>query len=135
MFLHGLTDPQKRLFLILAKQFVLADSEVTSAEERHLKSLQSEVCTEAPGDAESYDKKELLASFDTAKSQISVILELITLGYTDGEFSEEENQFIHELATVFGISDDELDKYAHWALKHYEVLSEGRVLIGEATSP
>ena len=135
MFLHGLTEPQKRLFLILAKQFVLADSKLTSAEERHLESLQSEVRAEVPGDAESYDKKELLASFDTAKSQISIILELITLGYTDGEFSEEENQFIHELATVFGISEEELDKYAHWAIKHYEVLSEGRVLIGEAASP
>ena len=135
MFLHSLTDPQKRLFLILAKQFVLADSKITSAEKKHLESLQSEVRAKVPGDAESYDNKELLASFDTVKSQISVILELITLGYADGEFSEEENQFIHELATVFGISEEELDKYAHWAIKHYEVLSEGRVLIGEAASP
>ncbi len=133
MFLHDLTEHQKRTFLILAKQFVLADSKLSSAEERHLESMQREVCAEVPSDAKSYDKKELLVSFDTSKSQISIILELITLGYIDGEFTEEENQFIHELASAFGISEDELGKYADWALKHYEVLCEGRELIGEET--
>ncbi len=134
MFLHDLTERQKRIFLILAKQFVLADSKFSPAEKRHLESMQREVCVEVPSDAESYDKKELLASFDTSKSQVSIILELITLGYIDGEFSEEENQFIHELASAFGMSEDELDKYADWALKHYEVLCEGKVLLGEETS-
>ncbi len=134
MFLHDLTERQKRTFLILAKQFVLADSKVTSTEEKHLESMQRDVCAEIPSDAESYDKKELMASFDTSQSQISIMLELITLGYIDGEFSEEENQFIHELANTFGISEGKLEKYANWALKHYEVLREGRALLGEETS-
>ncbi|MEE9466026.1 MAG: hypothetical protein V3W14_10690 [Candidatus Neomarinimicrobiota bacterium] len=134
MFLHDLTAHQKKTFLILAKQFVLADSKVSPKEERHFESMRSEICAEVPSDAESYDKKELLASFDTPKSQISILLELITLGYIDGEFSEEENQFIQDLARAFRMSEDELDKYANWALKHYEVLCEGRELLGEETS-
>jgi len=134
MFLHDLTAHQKKTFLILAKQFILADSKISTAEERHLESMQSEVGAEAPSDADSYNKKELLASFATPKSRISITLELITLGYIDGEFSEEENQFVQELAGAFGISEDELDKYANWALKHYEILCEGRELLGAETS-
>ena len=85
MFLHDLTEHQKRMFIVLAKQFILADLKSSPAEERRLESMQREVSAEVPSGAESYDKKELLASFDTSKSQISIILELITLGYADGE--------------------------------------------------
>lgn len=52
-------------------------------------------------------KKVLLAP---SKSHTYIILELITIGYTDGELSEQWNQIIQELASTIRISLDALDK-------------------------
>ena len=89
MFLHDLTAHQKKTFLILAKQFILADSKVSTEEEQHLESIQSEVGAEVPSDAEIYNKIELRSSFYTPNSRIAITLELITLGYIYGDFTEE----------------------------------------------
>ncbi len=134
MFIDYLTEKQRSAFLILAKQLSLSDSELAPEEERLLKLMEREAGMQIPDAAESYDITTLLPAFDSSKSKIATILELMLLGYIDGEYSAEENHFIHDLADVFGMAEDELDQYAHWALKQYEVLHEGREFWGEMNS-
>ena len=134
MFIYDLTEKQKSTFLILAKQLSLSDSKLTPEEERELELMERETGMQIPAAAESFDKSTLLGVFDSSKSKIATILELILLGFADGEFSEEENQYIHELASAFRITDDDLNRYARWALKQHEVLQEGKEFWGEKTS-
>lgn len=134
MFIYDLTEKQKSAFLILAKQLSLSDSKLTSEEERELESMERETGLQIPADAENIDKTTLLGAFDSSKSKISTILELILLGYADGEYSEEENHYIQKIASAFGMTEDELDRYTHWALQQYEVMQEARKFWGETPS-
>ena len=68
--------------------------------------MQREAWAEVPGDAESYQKVLLAYS----KLHTYIILEMITIGYTNVAFSEQWNQIIQELARTIGISLDALDK-------------------------
>ncbi len=116
MFICDLTDSQKKAFLIVGIQFIHIDGEVTIDEKKLFELMRREASVEIPPDAKNLDRLELIEAFDTDQSKIILLLELLHLGYIDGEFSQPEHDFLLEFSEKLGFSEDQLTTYAHWVL-------------------
>ncbi len=116
MFLFDLTDSQKEAFLIVGIQFIHCDGKVTIEEKKLFEIMRREVSVEIPPGAREFNRMELIETFDTAESRIILLLELLHLGYIDGEFSQPEHDFLLEFSDKLGFTEDQLTTYAHWVL-------------------
>lgn len=116
MFLDDLTDSQKKAFLIVGVQFIQIDGVVTNEEKALFDLMCREAAVDIPTGAQEIDKLEAIEPFDTPKSKIILLIELLKLGYIDGEFSQPEHDFLMELVNKLGFTQDQLTTYAHWVL-------------------
>ena len=116
MFLYDLTDRQKEAFLIVGIQFIHIDGVVTIDEKKLFELMRREASVEIPPGAREFNRLELIEAFDTDESKIILLLELLHLGYIDGEFSPPEHEFLLEFADKLGFTEDQLTTYAHWVL-------------------
>lgn len=132
MFLNILTDRQKQSFLALATKVVMADGEVVPKEHVTLNVRVAEMggSIKAPPD-EIYGEPNF-GVFDTRQSQTIVILELLVIAYSDGEYHEYEQPIINQLIENFGISPEQLGKFEDWAKRQSPLSVEGWKFITEA---
>lgn len=108
MFLSTLNSEQKQAFLSLAHQFISADGQLASQEQAMLRAMKLEM--ELPEDVEFSDSNfsNLAQVFDSKKSRVSVLLEIIGLGYSDNDFHPEEDQIVKKLAEELSFSEDDV---------------------------
>lgn len=124
MFLHHLSQEEKKAFLTLAKEFILVDGELSSEEEELVEIMQGEMgITEGYPQGE-YSRKELFDMFESRRSQIAAIIEMQGLGYANMEYHTQEKAFIHEMAESFDISDEELAEIDDWVVRQVALLYE-----------
>lgn len=125
MFLQNLTAEQKKSFFILAKKLVIADSIIAPEEEDMLSLMKREMNLEFDVEnVNAYDTKELCKEFTDRNLKISVLVELINLGYVDKEYCEEEKIFVKDVAKEFGIPDDKLVLCEDWVTKKIALFKE-----------
>lgn len=128
MFLSYLNEDEKKAFLKLAKEFVMVDGEYSPEEEDLLREFAEEMNIRtdlAPilelGDIE---RQELFDAFGSRRSQISAVLELIGMGYADGEYCSNERSFIRQMADTFELSNEDLDRFEDWVLRQLHLFQE-----------
>jgi hypothetical protein len=125
MFLQNLTAEQKKSFFILAKKLVIADSKIMPEEEDMLSLMKREMNLEFDVEnINTYATKELCKEFSDRNLKISVLVELINLGYVDKEYCDEEKIFIKDVAKEFGIPDDKLVLCENWVNKKIALFKE-----------
>lgn len=131
MFLHMLDDAQQRAFLALAYKMVIADGRVRPEESKALKSLraEAEIAGTLPVDAVLGDAD--LSAFADPEARLRVLLNLIALGYADGEFHPRESHLFHEVASAFGIDDDTLQRFADWGRDYGTLVQRARSIVGD----
>ena len=119
MFVENPVGPEKSAFLGLARKVVQADGVLSPREAQLLSSFAAATKAEiADGTVQ-----ELAAEFQTRQSKASAMLELIGLGFADGEYRPVESALIGEIARAMGIRDDEIAAMESWVIR-YVALSE-----------
>ena len=128
MFLSMLSEPQKKAFLALAARYVAEDGLVGRAELAWMDGLKREMgmSQHRAGDE---PPEALFPLFDSPSSQVIAMLEIIRLGYVDGEHSPAESAFVATMAQAFGISPELLHKADDWASRHAALTREAVDLI------
>jgi uncharacterized tellurite resistance protein B-like protein len=120
MFLNLLKPEEKSAFLSLAKKVIQADSEISKQEIILLESMKREL---EMGDEEVVYLEDtvvnICAFFTSSKSKVSALMELIGIGFVDGEFVLEEQNLVYEIADGMGISHEETAMYIDWARRVY----------------
>ncbi len=116
MFLIDLNEGQQKAFLIIGIQFMHCDGKVTIEEQQLMELMRRETDMELPADAREMNMLDLLDVFDTTAAKVILLLELLHMGYVDGEFSEPENDFLLEIVDNLGFTEHKLTTYAHWVL-------------------
>jgi uncharacterized tellurite resistance protein B-like protein len=129
MFLGLLEMDERFAFLALAKKVIFSDQRIAQKEKVLFKAMQQEVeimDDSLEGDVTEEDLAQLpddiamlCATFKSKKSQISALMELIGLGYVDGEFVQSEQHIIYEIAQHFDMIKEETDNYIEWASRLY----------------
>ena len=120
MFLENLEPREKRAFLALAHKVVHADGVLAEREARILATLSDAIREPAlEGTLE-----ELAAVFQSRRSRVSALLELMGIGYADGEYHVAEIESVAEIARALGFSDDELVGLENWVVRQVALIEE-----------
>jgi len=125
VFLNLLTDRQKQSFLALATKIVMADGDVVPAENVTLAVRVAEMGGNVKAPAEEIYGAPNAAVFDTERSKIIVILELMVIAYSDQEYHKDERPIIEDLADKFGLSAAEMARFEDWAIRQSPLSVEG----------
>lgn len=120
MFVENLVGPEKSAFLGLARKVVQADGVLSPREAQLLSSFAAATGAEiADGTVQ-----ELAAEFQTRQSKVSALLELIGLGYADGEYRLIERTSIDEISRALGFDDNEVAAMESWVIRQTALLQE-----------
>lgn len=124
MFLHLLNDTQQRAFLALANQFIAADSTLAEAESNALELMMAEMNFNFDEEPPRGSISELAAAFDSRQARAAALLELIALGHADASFHPDEDAFVRELASHFGVAPGELQRMDDWVRRQEALAAE-----------
>lgn len=131
MFLTLLTEKQKAAFLTLAKRLIESDAHL-SLEGQNLIEIMSREMGFPPGlDIQLGEIADALHEFDSRKARVAVLLELLGLAHSDGDYGTEEKHLIGQIATAFQISKEEVSVMENWALRQLALAYEATQFFSE----
>ncbi len=127
MFLNLLTNPEKIAFLALARQVIMSDNVISQHEIIRYKALkcEAEIKETVKLDIETEIRQlpasieDVCKTFTSTQARIGTLIELIGIGFVDGEFLPEERQDIYKIAEHLQITTQEVDGYIKWANNFY----------------
>ena len=92
MFIQQLSKTQQSIFLSFANELMGIDGDVSTSEENMLNFYKSQM--EDGVIAVAREQQSLSLIFDTQKSKMAMVLELVGLGHADGDYDKDEKDFI-----------------------------------------
>ena len=122
MFINNLNEEQKYAVVTLMHRVAQADGRIDIAETQMLNEIVAGLGIKEV-DSET-STSELVSRFDTQKTKVSAILELLAMAHADGEFVATEHHYIREIAGEMDISDLELAIYNSWVIRQVGLLHE-----------
>jgi hypothetical protein len=81
----------------------------------------------SPGGGRSVE--ELAGVFRSWRSKIAALLELVGLGYTDTNFSVDEQSLASNIARHMGLTAAELDQVEEWVREHVNLVRRALILM------
>ncbi len=124
MWLSALTGKQREALLGLAHNVVVSDGLLDPNEEGMLDEFKREMELNPAHEAEYLALDGIETTFDTHKSRIIALLNLIRLSYADGAFEIEEECLLAEISRGFGIDDAEFRLLDNWVRRLLSLESE-----------
>jgi hypothetical protein len=106
---------------------VEADGLVIGREEAALAALKAEMGVSGSGGGRSVE--ELAGVFHSWRSKIVALLELIGLGYSDVNFSRNEQSLANQVAEQMGLTPDEVDEVEAWVREHVSLIRRALILM------
>ncbi|RYY61661.1 MAG: TerB family tellurite resistance protein [Chitinophagaceae bacterium] len=132
--LNGISDEEKGAYLSAIASIATADTEASETEIDHLTHLceaadlsetQQQRVLQA---AQSTSEQDLAESLDVLKSsdlKYSLLTDLFAFAKSDGNYSEAEQQHVHQIATYLGIDDTQYGLLGELAEKTNESNANG----------
>ena len=113
----------------LAHNVVVSDGLLDPNEEGMLDEFRREMELHPTVEAEYLELDGVDATFDTRRSRIIVLLNLLRLSYADGAFEIEEECLLKEVGRSFGVSDEEFRLLDNWVRRFLSLEQEARILM------
>ncbi len=129
MWLSALTAEQREALLGLAHNVVVSDGLLDPNEEGMLDEFRREMELHPTLEAEYLELHGMDATFDTRRSRVIALLNLIRLSYADGAFEVEEECLLKELSRTFGITEEEFRLLDNWVRRFLSLEEEVRILM------
>ena len=127
MFIKNFNDDQCSIFVSLVKTLITADGFIEETEEKVLREIQSKIPDIEPVDLDMDNLKDL---FPDRKSALSLLFELSGIAYIDGNYHEEEEALLTELAEKLGLRT-ELAQLEIWSERMANLVAEANELLEE----
>jgi len=129
MWLSSLKPDQRKALLGLAHNVVVSDGLLDPNEEGMLDEFKREMELNPGIDADYLELRGIEHTFDTRRSRIVALLNLLLLSYVDGAFEIEEECLLKEVSKVFGVSDEEFLLLDNWVRRLRALEEEARGLL------
>jgi hypothetical protein len=127
MFLNLLDADEKKAFAELAEKMIEADGLVIGREAAALAALKAEMGIS--GDGEGRSVEDLAGVFHSWRSKVAALLELVGLGYSDVNYSVNEQSLVDEAARHMGVTRDELGEVEDWVREHVSLIRRALILM------
>jgi uncharacterized tellurite resistance protein B-like protein len=130
MWLSALTAQQRKALLGLAHNVVVSDGLLDPNEEGMLDEFKREMELQPNLEVEYLELDGIGATFDSRKSRLIALLNLLRLSYADGAFEVEEECLLKEVSRAFEVSDEEFLLLDNWVRRLIALEGEARNLMG-----
>ena len=131
MFLFHLTSAERQAFVSLAKHLLIVDGEEGAAEARALQGMEAELGIAMANIPATAPTAKLLGTFVSHASKVAVVLELLTLAYTDGLPHPEEMELLRRVAVGLGIPELRLLEMEDWVVKQLPLAAQANAFLME----
>ena len=130
MWLSALTAQQRKALLGLAHNVVVSDGLLDPNEEGMLDEFKREMELQPNLEVEYLELDGIGGTFDSRKSRLIALLNLLRLSYADGAFEVEEECLLKEVSRAFEVSDEEFLLLDNWVRRLIALEGEARNLMG-----
>ena len=130
MWLSSLTPEQRQALLGLAHNVVVSDGLLDPNEEGMMDEFKREMELNPALESEYLELDGIEQTFDSRKSRLIALLNLLRLSYVDGAFEIEEECLLKEISEAFGVSNDEFMLLDNWVRRLFALEKEARDLMG-----
>ncbi len=130
MWLSSLKPEQRQALLGLAHNVVVSDGLLDPNEEGMMDEFKREMELNPALESEYLELEGIEQIFDSRKSRLIALLNLLRLSYVDGAFDIEEECLLKEISQAFGVSDDEFMLLDNWVRRLLALEREARGLMG-----
>ncbi|MGE0622545.1 MAG: TerB family tellurite resistance protein [Pseudomonadales bacterium] len=131
MWLSQLSDKQREALLGLAHNVVVSDGLLDPNEEGMLDELKREMDLASAEDVEYLELSGIEEIFDSHRSRVVALVNLLRLGYADGAFEIEEECLLREVCKAFQLPDEEFLLLENWVRRLVALEDEARMLMGD----
>ena len=129
MWLSSLSTEQRDALLGLAHNVVVSDGLLDPNEEDMLDEFKREMAVKPEVVSDYLELDGIGDIFDSRRSRIVAILNLLHLSYADGAFEIEEECLLKEVARAFRIDDDDFRGMDSWVKRLVALEQEARRLM------
>ncbi|MCZ6459468.1 MAG: hypothetical protein O6766_08910 [Gammaproteobacteria bacterium] len=130
MWLASLKPDQRQALIGLAHDVVVSDGLLDPNEEGMLDEFKREMELNLATESEYLELDGIEGIFDTRKSRLIALLNLLRLSYADGAFEIEEECLLKEISRAFDITDDDFMLLDNWVRRLIALEDEARGLVG-----
>ena len=130
MLLSSLTPEQREALLGLAHNVVVSDGLLDPNEEGMMDEFKREMELNPALESEYLELDGIERTFDSRKSRLIAVLNLLRLSYVDGSFDIEEECLLKEISEAFSITNDEFMLLDNWVRRLLALETEARDLMG-----
>ena len=129
MWLSALQTDQRKALLGLAHNVVVSDGLLDPNEESMLDEFKREMELNPSFEPEYLELSGIENTFDSRRSRLIALLNLLRLSYVDGAFEIEEECLLKEVSQVFGVSEEDFLLLDNWVRRLHALEEEGRNLL------
>ena len=130
MWLSALKPEQREALLGLAHNVVVSDGLLDPNEEGMLDEFKREMELHPSVEVEYLELDGIDRTFDSRKSRLIALLNLLRLSYADGAFEIEEECLLKEVSRAFEVSNEEFLLLDNWVRRLIALEAEARSLMG-----
>lgn len=130
MWLSSLSNAQRTALLGLAHNVVVSDGLLDPNEETMLDEFKREMSLSLTEEVEYLELDGIEAIFDSRKSRLVALLNLLRLSYSDGAFEIEEECLLKEISRAFEVPDAEFQLLDNWVKRLVGLEEEALSLMG-----
>ena len=130
MWLASLKPDQRLALIGLAHDVVVSDGLLDPNEEGMLDEFKREMGLNPATESEYLELDGIEGIFDTRKSRLIALLNLLRLSYADGAFEIEEECLLKEISRAFDVTDDDFMLLDNWVRRLIALEDEARSLVG-----
>ncbi len=129
MWLSSLSDDQRHALLRLAHNVVVSDGLLDPNEEGMLDEFRREMDINLTGEVEYMELDGIGEIFDSRRSRIIALLNLLKLSYADGAFEIEEECLLKQISETFAVDDAEFLLLDNWVKRLTTLEAEAESLM------
>ncbi|MEM7217493.1 MAG: hypothetical protein AAF515_03950 [Pseudomonadota bacterium] len=129
MWLSSLSERQRKALLGLAHNVVVSDGILDPNEESMLDEFKREMSLNPSIEVDYLELEGIEEVFDTRRSRVVALLNLLRLSYSDGAFEIEEECLLKEISQAFGLGDEEFLLLDNWVKRLVGLEAEARALM------
>ncbi len=130
MWLSSLHPEQRQALLGLAHNVIVSDGLLDPNEEGMLDEFKREMELNPAEESDYLELDGIERIFDTRKSRVIALLNLIRLSYADGAFEIEEECLLKEISRTFEVTDEDFLLLDNWVRRLLALETEARSLMG-----
>ncbi len=135
MFLHMLVNEEKEAFIDLARLAAGCNNDITDEQEIMLEQYCDEMGIPFPmSHAKTLDEIIEFFKESSYQNKKTVVFEIIGLLFSDGNFDENEMQFVRKLAIPLGISKETVEEMFELNTRYLNILHDILCIIEDEKS-